>query len=50
MKKAKIIAIVNHKGSVGKTAFEFTDVVSAQPEANGSKNFQVLADEIMERL
>lgn len=29
MKKAKIIAIVNHKGSDGKTAFEFTDVVSA---------------------
>lgn len=29
MKKAKIIAIVNHKGSVGKTAFEFPDVVSA---------------------
>lgn len=29
MKKAKIIAIVNYKGSVGKTAFEFTDVVSA---------------------
>lgn len=29
MKKAKIIAIVNHKGCVGKTAFEFTDVVSA---------------------
>lgn len=29
MKKAKIIAIVNPKGSAGKTAFEFTDVVSA---------------------
>ncbi len=29
MKKAKIIAIVNRKGNVGKTAFEFIDVVSA---------------------
>lgn len=29
MKKAKIIAIVNNKGSVGKTALEFTDVVRA---------------------
>ena len=29
MKMAKIIAIVNRKGSVGKTAFEFIDVVSA---------------------
>lgn len=42
--------VVRKNNDIAKAAFEFTDVVSAYPDANGSKDFQALTDEILERL
>lgn len=42
--------VVRKNNDIAKAAFEFTDVVSAYPEANGAKDFQALAGEILERL
>lgn len=42
--------VIRKNNDIAKAAFEFTDVCTAYPEANGSKDFQALTDELIEKL
>lgn len=42
--------MVRKNVDISKAAFEYTDVVSYNADANGAKDFQALVDELAEKL
>lgn len=39
--------VVRKNNDIAKSAFEYTDVISAYPNSNGAKDFQALVDELL---